>query len=126
MPTTTVKKCPRCALINPPTAQRCDCGYDFKTRKIESPYFRQELPGSIRDFTIFLTIWQVLGALLVLSINWQHAVAVGIWSALVWPTYFQLKKKKSWARLVLAVLTAPIGSFLLLTREVKLYMLQRD
>jgi uncharacterized RDD family membrane protein YckC len=24
--------CPKCGLINPPTSQRCDCGYDFDTR----------------------------------------------------------------------------------------------
>jgi uncharacterized membrane protein YhaH (DUF805 family) len=27
-----VNKCPRCGLINPPDAQRCDCGYDFVGR----------------------------------------------------------------------------------------------
>jgi hypothetical protein len=35
-------------------------------------------------------------------------------------------KKKSWARTALAVLTFPVGTALLLTREVKLYMLQKD
>ena len=29
---------PRCGLINPDTAQRCDCGYDFKKGTIEEPY----------------------------------------------------------------------------------------
>lgn len=24
--------CPQCGLLNPPTAQRCDCGYDFVRR----------------------------------------------------------------------------------------------
>ena len=24
--------CPQCGLLNPPTAQRCDCGYDFTRR----------------------------------------------------------------------------------------------
>jgi uncharacterized membrane protein YhaH (DUF805 family) len=27
-----VNSCPQCGLINPPTAQRCDCGYDFVKR----------------------------------------------------------------------------------------------
>lgn len=31
--------CPRCRLINPETAQRCDCGYDFITNSVEKPYF---------------------------------------------------------------------------------------
>ena len=29
---TMVNSCPQCGLINPPTAQRCDCGYDFAKR----------------------------------------------------------------------------------------------
>jgi hypothetical protein len=29
--------CPTCGLINPPTAQRCDCGYDFVDRRQKAP-----------------------------------------------------------------------------------------
>src|SRR4051812_25501565 len=25
-----MRKCPRCALINPDSSQRCDCGFDFR------------------------------------------------------------------------------------------------
>ncbi len=28
-------ECPRCKLVNPPTAKRCDCGYDFNTETME-------------------------------------------------------------------------------------------
>lgn len=28
-------KCPHCGLINPETAQRCDCGYDFQKGTID-------------------------------------------------------------------------------------------
>ena len=28
--------CPKCGLINPTQAQRCDCGYDFVTHQIKS------------------------------------------------------------------------------------------
>ena len=31
--------CPRCGLINPESAQRCDCGYDFINKSVETPYF---------------------------------------------------------------------------------------
>jgi len=31
--------CPECGLINPDTAQRCDCGYDFLSKRVEKPYF---------------------------------------------------------------------------------------
>jgi hypothetical protein len=27
------KDCPRCRLVNPPEAERCDCGYDFAARQ---------------------------------------------------------------------------------------------
>src|SRR5438105_2590529 len=32
------KECPKCALVNPPHSQRCDCGYDFETLQIERSY----------------------------------------------------------------------------------------
>jgi hypothetical protein len=31
--------CPRCGLINPGTAQRCDCGYDFLSKSVQESYF---------------------------------------------------------------------------------------
>ena len=30
--------CPRCRLLNPPEALRCDCGYDFATQTVKSSY----------------------------------------------------------------------------------------
>ena len=30
--------CPRCGLINPETAQRCDCGYDFISKSVQESY----------------------------------------------------------------------------------------
>ena len=34
-------KCPRCGLINPESALRCDCGYDFKSHTIKQSYLTQ-------------------------------------------------------------------------------------
>jgi hypothetical protein len=36
--------CPRCKLINRDSARRCDCGYDFESKKVETAHLRQELP----------------------------------------------------------------------------------
>jgi hypothetical protein len=36
------KDCPTCGLVNPPDAQRCDCGYDFVARRVLGSY----LPGA--------------------------------------------------------------------------------
>ena len=33
--------CPNCQLINPPSALRCDCGYDFETGTMQQSYLRQ-------------------------------------------------------------------------------------
>jgi hypothetical protein len=30
--------CPFCGLVNPPEAQRCDCGYDFNARRVGRSY----------------------------------------------------------------------------------------
>jgi hypothetical protein len=33
--------CPNCKLVNPPTASRCDCGYDFQTHTVERSYLTE-------------------------------------------------------------------------------------
>ena len=31
------KDCPKCSLLNPPEAERCDCGFDFTTSQMKRP-----------------------------------------------------------------------------------------
>src|SRR5438445_290808 len=33
-----VQDCPSCGLVNPPSAQRCDCGYDFTRRRVDRSF----------------------------------------------------------------------------------------
>jgi len=40
-------KCPLCGLINPDTAQRCDCGYDFQKGTVEKSYLTHAEKGSV-------------------------------------------------------------------------------
>src|SRR5262245_8510174 len=35
-----IKNCPKCDLVNPPEAQRCDCGYDFSSGTVQQSYDR--------------------------------------------------------------------------------------
>ncbi len=37
-------RCPKCELINPESALRCDCGYDFPTGTIKESYLQQKSP----------------------------------------------------------------------------------
>ena len=120
-------KCPRCGLINPETAQRCDCGYDFVTHLVEKPYFKQNLPTEIKGFFIFLIVWNGLGIFRAITSHSTLAlIMVVLWSAAIYPLYLQMVKKRPWARSVLMILTFPIGTAMLLMREVKLYMLQKN
>jgi hypothetical protein len=32
------KDCPKCGLVNPPAATRCDCGYDFASGRMKQSY----------------------------------------------------------------------------------------
>lgn len=63
-------QCPKCRLENPPEAQRCDCGYDFLSKRIEQPY-GQELPRG--DFRPALA--EVLRGQLIAQIHRQLAQA---------------------------------------------------
>ena len=39
--------CPKCRLIVPPDAERCDCGYDFATRTVKGSYLNHADPESV-------------------------------------------------------------------------------
>jgi hypothetical protein len=54
------KDCPKCGLVNAPSAQRCDCGWDFVSRRKEQSYLepkhRVPLAVGIGGGTILLII----------------------------------------------------------------------
>jgi hypothetical protein len=119
-------KCPRCGLINPDIAQRCDCGYDFDKGTIEKAYFKQELPKSIKTYFIFVILFNVAVVIVAISSGELSIILEAIfWTSLIYILYSQLIKKKNWARILLAIITLPVGLALLLSREAKLYCLQK-
>ena len=120
-------ECPRCALINPDTALRCDCGFDFTSKTVEKAYFTQELPADIRGYFRALVVLNAIVALAAFAQRDIAAIArVAIWSALVHWLYSELLQRKNWARIALVVVTFPVGLFLGLSREARLYCMQRD
>jgi hypothetical protein len=119
--------CPRCGLINPTTASRCDCGYDFQTQTVEQPFYQQKLPRDIKKFLVLVVVLNAISALVALvSGDPIRLLFVAIWSAALWLTYSRLIRGKNWARFALGILTFPLGLFVVLSRETKLYCLQRS
>lgn len=39
-------ECPRCRLLNPDSAEVCDCGYNFKTGNVQKSYSKATAPTS--------------------------------------------------------------------------------
>ena len=121
------KKCPRCSLMNPGIAQRCDCGYDFERGTVEKPYFRQRLPKEIKTYISIVIISNLLGIIGVLKTgDLLKIILIVVWSIAVYSLYSELIKKKNWARVTLIVITFPIGLILGLSNEAKLYCMQKD
>ena len=67
--------CPRCGLINPETAQRCDCGYDFVNKSVEKSYLAVSSKTSPSRFAI--------GAQVVVLVLAGGAVIWGCWMVYV-------------------------------------------
>jgi hypothetical protein len=61
--------CPNCRLVNPPTATRCDCGYDFQLETMREPHLvesdRRVSPSTRSDIQ---TAWLCLFTFLALCL----------------------------------------------------------
>jgi hypothetical protein len=63
------KTCPKCALLNPPSASRCDCGFDLDSQGQEGVRFRS-LASAKRTMGFGITI-AILGVILTL-LTWDR------------------------------------------------------
>ena len=119
----SVKDCPRCGLINPDDAQRCDCGWDFDSNVVREPYSIVELPKQIKQTLIVLSILSLLNFILgVLAGGVPFSLLYIVYN---WIYYYGLAKKRSnTARILLGITTFPFTVSLLFSRDVRLYCLQ--
>lgn len=122
-------KCPTCGLINPPDAQRCDCGYDFEAQTMERSYLssqdRGAVPREVKQFLIALVTFNVIVSIVVvLQGDVSRIVSVAVWSVIIYILYGYFKQRKPWARTALAMLTLPFG-LLLFSQRFKTYLAQR-
>ena len=68
--------CPQCKLVNPVSATRCDCGYDFETRTVAKPFATVEPKGiaiTVKNVSI-----GILG-LVAFMIAANNTVALALW-----------------------------------------------
>lgn len=73
-------QCPTCRLINPDTALRCDCGYDFQSRQMERPYQDLKTPPPARSDPPGVRPLTVIAAIAVLVLGFFGIDPVGLLS----------------------------------------------
>ena len=56
------KNCPKCGLSSPDIAERCDCGFDFLTKRVERSYVERSPDSGIKHPSI-ITGWSLLAGL---------------------------------------------------------------
>jgi uncharacterized membrane protein YvbJ len=108
--------CPRCGLFSPEEAIRCDCGYDFKTRTVQSSYLvahvlekhggaanilGESAKSNIRSGTVLLAIGAVVSVVGYLTSGTLYVFGAAVlWGALL--LYRGLRQRRLRQRLVQA------------------------
>ena len=107
-------ECPKCRLENPPSAMRCDCGYDFASSTMKEPYLTAQeaaenaaLTG-IGGWLLLPAIGAVLGVLNSVGGAFANPAPFSIlfagFSAVVAVAFF--RKHRATPRLFIALLIA--------------------
>jgi hypothetical protein len=113
-------------LINPDTAQRCDCGYDFETRTVKTAYVTGRPPHSLYLYGAWIFIWfRALAFLTVGGSGPWRSIGFIAWVAIILPLYYEIiARRKRWASTALAVLTMPWGLWVLSSQQLRVFLLQ--
>jgi len=72
--------CPKCRLVSPPSAQRCDCGYDFNLNRMERPYIADARlePGS-PAVGVIAGLFGLIGVGLVYALSRSSTTRTSAW-----------------------------------------------
>lgn len=78
-----MKKCPICGLINPDTAEICDCGYNLKTAAIGKSFLPKRTLGGILKETFKICGRNFLKLFVIVAI--VQVVPLGVFLLVAWP-----------------------------------------
>lgn len=80
-------KCPHCGLINPESAQRCDCGHDFEKGTIQKPNQGQESQENVGNQSSLKNVFRIgfiIAWVFVLSFIWPRITGQESFSLAMW------------------------------------------